>query len=73
MSPKQKIASTSVKMAVLLSAITILFTVGSIPYKAGSLEERISECEHKVDKIDQIEKDVSYIRGWVDSQGANHE
>ena len=68
MSRMQKFNMAAAITAVMVSIITIVLTVGAIPFKAGGLVERVEVCESKLDKVDQVAEDVSYIRGWIDSR-----
>lgn len=68
MSTKQKLGYISSIAAIVISGATLLFSSIIIPYKAGSVVERVEACEEKVYKIDEIAEDVSYIRGWIDNE-----
>ena len=68
MSRQGKISLISIVVTIVLSTLTIAFTIGAVPYKAGALVERVEVCESKFEKLDKVADDVSYIRGWIDSQ-----
>jgi hypothetical protein len=65
---KQRLITLSSIAALLISFGTIVFTVGSLPFEAGAVMNRLENCEKGLDKIDQMIEDIAYIRGWVDSE-----
>lgn len=67
MSEKQRLGFISSVVAISVSSVTLLTTLGFLPYKAGEIMKRIEQCEEKTSKVDKIAEDVAYIRGYIDS------